>query len=233
MAFPSITSSDFTGVRRISTGIYQAAENENIISDVYPKFVRRILSDEAFIEIRDTDPLPQKYLDLFNGVSYYDADLDKTLIHDGLKDVCIGVCYFEIVRLAGAIHTATGVQKNMSGNAMAALNYEASVKNYNASISSLCERVYPYIRYYEEIREAITSSVDNGGGAYTINVNSTLYLSDGDNVTINSQEYTVANLVANTSFDISGADTGLDFSGSLAIYEPFKDYNLPNDLYVF
>lgn len=233
MAFPNITLTDFTGVRRISQSIYQSAVDADIINDVYPKFVRKVLSDEAFEEIRDTNPLPQKYLDLFDGVSYYDADLDKTLVHDGLRDVCIGVCYFEIVRLEGAIHTATGVQKNKSGNAMPALSYQLSVKNYNASISNLYCRIYPFIRYYAEIREVITSSIDNGGGAYTLNVNSTQYLSNGDTVGINNIDYTVSNLIDDTSFDISGASTGLDFAGSSAVYEPFKDYNLPENLEVF
>jgi hypothetical protein len=72
---------------------------------------------------------------------------------------------------------------------------------------------------YKNFSQAIDSVTDNGGSSYTINTTALLYLEDGDTVKINGVEYTVSNIVADTSFDVSGADpTG----GTSYISNPYE-----------
>lgn len=231
MALPSISIDDFNGEIRISKSIYN--NYQGIIDKRYAKFVRDILSDQAFVDILNTDPLPKKYQDLFNGIIYFNTSCNKNLVQTGLRNACLYNLYFYLTREGGAINTPTGTQKNKSDNANPALNYRRPVQVYNEGVRLLYDEIYPFISNYEKLSTKVISSVDLGGNNYTINVSDTTYLSDADNVKIGNVNYLVSNLVDNTSFDVQANATGLDFSSRLVTWCPFFEFNMPCELEIF
>lgn len=229
MALPSITASDFGGFFKISQAQLYQSELTSFISEFYAKFVREVIGDKAYSEVNSQGTLSQKWLDLFNGVGYVNVEQDKFLLHNGLRRVAIGNIYFYWVRESGAYNTPTGTVQNKNGNSENMGGYLTAQSRYNTVMYELIEQVYPFILNYEKLSGVITSSVDLGGGNYTINISDTTYLYDSDIVNIEGAEYQVSNVVANTSFDIV-ASAGLDFAGKAYFYEPYKDFPLPNYL---
>lgn len=86
--------------------------------------------------------------------------------------------------------------------------------------------IRPFIEYYSNVSEPIVGFSDNGGGQYTIQVGSTKYLSDGDDVRINNATYAVTGVIEDVSFEITASGAGLTFTGN-ASYQPYQDFNLP------
>ena len=229
MALPSITYLDFqSGLFRISQAQVLRPDLEAFIAEKYAPFVQSIIGQPAYIEIKNETPLmKQKWLDLFNGVDYFNTDADKMATHRGLKRVVLGIVYFYWVRDSGVINTPTGNERNKNGNSDSNWGGYFARDRYNTVIQEMQDEIYPFIEEYALIGEYVSSSIDLGGNAYTINVPDTTYLYDGDLVQINAVEYTISNVVADTSFDIVASATGLDFAGQLFSYEPYKDFPMP------
>jgi hypothetical protein len=229
MALPSITFADFqNGLFRISQAQVLRPDLEAFIAEKYAPFVREVIGDPAYIEIKNETPLMKdKWLDLFNGVDYFNTDADAMRTHRGLKRVVLGVIYFFWVRDSGVLNTPTGNERNKNGNSDSKWGGYFARDRYNTVIQELQNEVYPFIENYKLVGDFVDSSIDLGGNAYTINVPDTKYLYDNDLVKINGIEYTVSNVIADTSFDIVASATGLDFADSLYNYEPYKDFPLP------
>lgn len=221
MALPEINSTQFVGEIKI---VLNPAGNDfqPYIDDNYESYVCDVIGAEATNEIKTTTTLPQKWNDLFNGVYYYNVSLKKWLRTRGLTYAVLRIIYFEYV---GNDHVATMVG-NVRGDEEVAtrLNpYEEGLntaKKYNRAQMSVNSELSLWFDNYRNFEGNIDSFVDNGGGSYTINSASTIYLANGDKVKIGNIEYVVSNVVDNVSFDIS-AETGLSFNGKY-VYNPFE-----------
>lgn len=225
MALLTISISDFTGYYNLSQSTFQQSDFGEFITRYNKQYMRYILGDEATDYIENEGSLPQKYIDLLNGVVYSNTVLKSdpiNKIYGGLKDVLKGFIYYEYIRNY-YIHTPTGMVKNNPDNSVNAngiQNLARANDRYNDSIAKVNEELYLFLCNYEELTKSITGFVDNGGGSYTIQLTDTTYLNDGDTVLINGVEYIVSSLVTNTSFNITG-NTGLTFSGDFEHY-PFE-----------
>lgn len=228
MALPTITYQDFTGLFNISQVTVLRDKLNGFIEEKYAPFIREIIGDPAYIEIKNETPLTkQKWLDLFNGVDYFNDCTEKMQTHRGLRRVAVGSIYFYWVRDSGILNTPTGNQRNDNSNSNNVSGIGFARDRYNTVIREMQENIYPFIENYAELKESVISSIDLGGNSYTLLVSDTTYLYDGDTVTIDNEEYIVSNIVDNTSFDIVAGSIGLDFSDKIAVYEPFKDFPLP------
>lgn len=228
MALPEIIPQDFTGIFRISQVQLLKDDLNSFIDEYYEDFVREIIGDSAYIEVRDESPLTkQKWLDLFNGADYFNKDSEKNQTHKGLRRVALGVIYFYWLKDDGVINTPTGNQRNKNSNSNRVNGGIMARDRYNRVIRQMQENIYPFVKNYSETKGLIDSSIDLGGNNYTINVSDTTYLYDGDTVRIDNIDYVVSNVVNNTSFDIVASSTGLSFGGESFEYEPFKDFPLP------
>lgn len=222
MSLPSITISDFTGKNNVSSSVYKDEILNNYISDVTESELRELIGDGAYIYIRDTVSMAQRYVDLVDGVEYLNTEIDSdgiTRKWEGLKAVLVPLIYFHYVR--------DNFQNAPNGNKQPK-NDNSNLVTFNNSIVMMrwnegarkAYRLGEFLSNYKKLTKTIDSFADLGGGNYRIDVSSTFYLENGDTIYIGSKQYTVSNLVANTSFDISG-DTGLSFSGSFYHY-PFE-----------
>jgi hypothetical protein len=227
MALPTITFEDFKGLFKISKAQLLAEQLEAFIDEKYLPFVASIIGVPASIQVKNETPLKQKWLDLFDGVDYFNSDADEMATHRGLKRVTVGIVYFYWIRESGIYNTPTGQVQNVNGNSTNMGGYTMAQDRYNTVILEMEGQIYPFIRNYSELNQSVTSSIDLGANNYTLLVSDTTYLYNGDTITINGKSYTVSNVVADTSFDIEADTTGLDFSDTRAKYEPFKDFLIP------
>lgn len=230
MAIPAVGVSDFLGFWKINNDVYQNTYFQEYLDQWQDRLIRQIISVDAYVEI-DSNGIAskQKWQDLFDGVaSYFNSDCDKKLFQEGVKRALKGLLYFIYVRDRMFDPTNSGnVQplqeaSNRSNNVH---NGTIAAQRWNNAITVLYDQILPFVREYESLTQTITSSTDNTG-TYTVFVDSTFYLSDGEDVSINGVDYIVSNLVVDVSFDINEATSGLDFTGDLAKYEPYKDFPL-------
>ena len=77
MSLPILTPADFTGVLAISQNSFKEEKLQEYITTYESKYLRELLSEEAYRDIRDQSPLDQKYIDLINGVDWVDDDGDQ------------------------------------------------------------------------------------------------------------------------------------------------------------
>jgi hypothetical protein len=223
MALPILTKTDFIGKIRISLNNYSSFDD--YITQIEPVILNEILGADATQEITDDVTLKAKYDDLLNGGYYTNTECDdETVYFRGLKDYMKYRVYAEFMRdnFASSI---SGLVKSLNENSVKLTGGELSqvvYNRYNEAITIYEDSIYPYLYFYREIKETCTSSVDNTG-TYTINLASTTYLYDGDTVEIDGVEYVISNLVADTSFDITNATGGLDFSGAELVWKPYYD----------
>lgn len=234
MAIPRLLTGDFTGPWKINSDTYQAPELQQYIDDLYDEWVQKIISVDAFNTVDDLGTLTPKWIDLFEGVkSYYNTDCDQNLKQQGVNRAMKGLLYFLYVKdnfdatNSGNVESLQEVSNRTSGGQNGAI---ASTR-WNKAIKELRSEILPFIENYEKISVTITSSVEGPTNIYTLGVDSTLYLDDADSVTIDGVEYVASNIVGNTSFEINSS-TGLDFTGEIAAYEPYKDFPLCNELYL-
>jgi len=230
----AVTINDFIGFWKINSSPFQSEYLQDYLNQWQDKFIRYIISPDAFVEIDDDGFVKQKWVDLFEGVPvYFNNACNTKLYQEGVTKALKGLLYFVYVKDRMFDPTESGnvePLQEVSNRTNNVHNGMIAAIRWSNAISVLGEQILPFIDNYETITEPITSSVDNGGGSYTINVNSTFYLSNNETVTINGTEYTTSNLVIDTSFDISGAVIGLDFTGDNVVYHPYKDFPLCNSL---
>lgn len=181
-------------------------------------------------------PSLDKYTDLLNGVTYVDpkkcdqltglrssglvASVDYDIEPDsneplsvdyvGIKDMLKLFTWREYMRNNGHdYNTIIGQQKSSARQSTTlADNYSASklegVWNEAVDYYRMCRKFICDNKIQERTS---TSATNNGGGSWTFAITSTKYLVNGDTVTIGGVNYVVSSVVADTSFNISGATT--------------------------
>lgn len=230
MALPAITIDDYVGLIKVSVDTFVAADFQAWIDSEYPELVREILSDAAYIEIRDTAPLPDKWADVMNGNVYLDSD-GKQTINTGLTNIIRYWLYWQWVKEQPIVNTNTGNVQNLNENSVAASwgnNGAIAASRYNKAVGWLHNELYPFLCEFEKVTKDVTLAADQGGGVYRLTVDATTYLADGDTVTVDNIEYAAANVTA-TTFDITAASV----SYSVASWQPFQDLKMPQKERVF
>jgi hypothetical protein len=231
MAIPTLSSSDFRGSLGISQDNFGGLDY--YITEFYSNvdsagnYIREFVGEDALQEINASSD--QKWTDLMEGVTYLNSDGIKARFA-GVKEMCKNVVFFQYVR-DDYTPANTGFVQNMNENGMRLDSqkvYQKAAVKYNHSIKINNEQLLCFLSTYEDYEGQITGTVDNGGGSWTIQTDSTLYLSDGDTVTINQIDYTVSNVVDNVSFDIVSTEsvfpdsyTYSPFDAVLATYKEF------------
>ena len=231
MAIPAVTINDFVGKWKITADTYQKEYLQDYLDQYQDEFIRYIISVDAYNEVNAAGISSKpKWNDLFNGSNgYYNDAFKMKMYHYGVTDALKGLLYFVYVKdrmfdptNSGNVEPLQGVSKRTNN----VHNGYIAASRWNHAIVRLKDEVLPFIENYEEVSRNIDSSIDLGSGNYTVNVSDTIYLSDGEKVTISGIEYTVSNLIDNVSFDISGAVIGKDFTGNSAVWHPYEDFPL-------
>ena len=219
MALPTIQITDFRGKIRINPQVY--TQLPDYINQTYLPFVIDVLGAEA-AEIIDTTTLTQKWVDLFDGVYYDNIASGKRKKTKGLTWSVLRYLYFEFVRDDFDTTQVGNVRGDEEVSTRFTMHENGLLVSdtYNNGISEINCELYPFIDNYQEFKGNIDSFTDNGSGNYTIFSDNTIYLEEGDKVSIGSVDYTVSNLVDNASFEVNGEE-GLLFSGKY-IYSPFE-----------
>ena len=209
MALPIITTSDFTGYINLSQNSFRTQDLALYIDTFYPQIVDDFLGVAATTEIQNlADPLPQKWTDLFNGVAtYFNICQEKVLRQPVFLDVVKKVLYFYWTR-DDSVNTTSGESFNSVENATM-LNRSQLASNvkqrYNTAVMYFNSQVKDFIDNYTDYKVSIDSITDLGGMLLQINTSDTIYLADGDTVTIQGNEYVISNLDPNVSFRITAS----------------------------
>ena len=219
---PILTTDDFTGVWDLSLDTYQTSDLSDYITLYEELWVRKILTDELFEEVKTDDPPKQKYQDLRDGGFYTNEDGDRVYFK-GLKEFLKNMIYYHWLA-DNFINTTTGnvVNFNENSNRLSqGENQQYINRKYNQAGIIYDNDIFPFMLNYKDSSGTISSSSETAG-TYTLTVPDTKYLANGDTVKIGGVKYTVSNVVSNTSFKIT-TDTGKDFTGKEYIWQPFKD----------
>lgn len=210
-----IQPSDFdAGVFRLAQDQYTEDDLQTYIDKYEKHYLRRILGDQLYTNLiadLNTTPFPNvplsaKYLALVNG-STYTNDAGKFVIYEGLIEAVKYFIWVEFVRRSNYINTIAGTVQNLSEN---------STSLTRGLIAQLCRDAWNtgtplargtnyFIFNFDNYKVTSTSIVLSSGTTYLVSLTDTLYLVNSDTVTINGADYTVANLIANTSFEITSA----------------------------
>jgi hypothetical protein len=219
-----VVYTDFsTGPLKMTFSTFQQADFAAYVTAYEKDILRDLLNDKLQYEINALSSLTGKYADLINGCSYTDSDGNfKT--NAGLKEVLKRFINYYYSKDNFQI-SSTGKNKNKNENADAISNAENTSIIYsifNQGVDIWNNDVIDFLTEFYSQEKTITAYTVSGT-SYTILSSNTGYLINGDTVTINGKDYTVSNVVVNTSFDITG--TGITPSGTYTFY-PFKDVDL-------
>lgn len=206
-----ISPSNFdAGVFRLAQDKYSSDDIQTYIDKYENFYLRIILGDKLYTDfvadLTSNVPNHPKYLALLNGATYTNSD-GKFVIYDGLIESVKYFIWTEYVRRSNYINTIAGTVENQNEN---------STTITRGLISQLCRDAWNtgvplangtnYFVFNFDNYESIASSITFvSGTTYLVTIADTLYLADGDTVTINKIDYTVANLVDNVSFEIDSA----------------------------
>ena len=220
MAIPVIDIASFKGWLKVSGNQFKDDKLLEYVSLFEEEYMRRILGDGAFLEIGNLDL--QKWTDLMEGVDYINLDGDNKR-NTGITDQLIKFIYFEFIRDNFASSQVGKVKSSNENSSLLTGDEVGAVvrARYNSAVRALHESIFLFLENYEQIDEPITGFVDNADNTYTINAAKTLYLVDGDTVTIQGTEFVISGLVVNTSFVIDAGAVGLSFSGNVT-YKPYE-----------
>jgi len=161
-----IQVSDFTGRYSIAKNVYTEANIQDYI-DYYEKiYLTELLGAELYnLFISDlVSGVPQDpiYQAIFNPFS-----LDENnclIISDGIKDMILGFCFFEIMRKSDAQQTISGNTRNVMDNSsnisqiQAGLytSYNTSIKSYDAIQWFICDNEVNYPTYNGQEKNTTT-----------------------------------------------------------------------------
>lgn len=223
MALPITTKEDYIGKLRISLNNYSSFEQ--YITQLEPVILNQLLGADNLYNIKNDTPLKQKYTDLLNGGFYINTEEDNERIYfTGLKEALLYFIYANFMKdnfassIGGLVKSLTENSTQLTGGELSQVVYN----RYNRFVEIYENDIYPFLYFYREIEQTCTGSVDNTG-TYTLSLADTTYLYDGDTIEVDGVEYTVSNLVADTSIDITNATAGLDFTGAKLVWKPFYD----------
>ena len=223
MALPTITVSDFVGTISTNQNEFRQVKQSSYIDSLYPKIIDDLLGVAFTTEVQNTDPLPQKYIDLFfgGGDPYFNLCQEKLLRKPVLLDTVKKILYAYWVR-DDSINTTSGQSINDVQNAVM-LNrnklHSDVAQRYNMGIMYFNSQIIDFLENYKDYKSTITGVNNLGGMLNEVLTTDTIYLADGDAVLIEGKEYIVSNVVANTSFRVTA--TFLNVPTSF-IYNPFE-----------
>ena len=216
---PEITIDDFKGAVKISLNDFIQTDFQDYINEYTVEYINEYLGGDACYEIENNDY--QRWDDLMLGVNYKNKQGKWSKLR-GYKKALVYFIYYHYVNDFFTM-TEVGAVSNLNENSRSVPQYQIANHRWN-SIYKFIDEVIEFLDNYCEIREVITSSTENLG-VYTLTVDCTLYLQEGDTVEINDVEYIVSNLVPNVSFNIT-ADSGLDFTSDEVIYKPYSSVDM-------
>jgi hypothetical protein len=201
MALPITLPADYKGVQRISTA--KGSQLTEYITDYENKYIKLLTNNDVFADLRDLpDPLPQKYLDLINGVDYTDSNGDL-VIFDGLKPMLLKFVYAQYNKDNFQTSVGGNVRSlNENSEVLTADNTAIIVDRYNQAVRLYRNELCQFLEENEELSQLITGTFGIGNGTVTIELDSTKYINVGSIVTIEGFEYTVLSVVENVSFDV-------------------------------
>ena len=209
MALPTIQPSDFKGSLKIVQGSAYSILDEYInqfYTEINTSWLKKIVGRSAFELIENTDPLPDQYLDLFNGVGFLNTRTNQTEEFEGLTEAFKRLIYFEYQRdyfkssQTGMINVSN--ENSISATILKQNGY--SISAFNTASEYVSKGLNFVCEYTNQPRE-ILNIVDIGAGQIRIETSNTKYLTDGNAVRINSTEYVVSSVIENTSFIIDSA----------------------------
>jgi hypothetical protein len=133
--------------------------------------------------------------------------------------------YREWLNQVPFVNNFTGKKTNnaINGDPLNRQSLNVETQNrYNQGVD-IYETVRCFVEYYKDYSVEYTSIVESPSGTFTVTLSDTTYLKDGDYITIDdSTRFTVANLVADTSFTFT-ATAGTTFSNDKVTWYPFED----------
>ena len=223
MALPPIVPADFIADIKLSQNRFRTTELTAYISFFYAQILSDLIGEDGTQEIEDTAPLPAKYDDLLTTVgTYYNVELEETRKLPQLVEVVKRFLYFQWVR-DYSINTTSGDSKNEAENATM-LNRDEIASNarqrYNWAAKRFNDRTLAFLDNYEDYESTISSVNVIGGGVVELLTPDTIYLLDGDSVTIGGTDYVISSLVADTSFRITAS---FATDPTTYTYSPFED----------
>ena len=222
MALPVIIPDDFSGWSNIVANSFKEDKLQEYIDLFMEQYLRAIVGDAAYSDM--STQTRQKWVDLLGGADYVNSE-GKRKRHEGLTKSLIYFIYFEFVR-DNFTATQTGKVKGKSENSERATALEvANIARSRFNQGALLVRGSTpfFLEANQEFDQEITASTDNADNTYLLAIASTKYLEVGDSVNINGQDYVVSAVVVDTSIVIDAGQTGLDFAGISATWEPYED----------
>ena len=232
MATQFTTVTDMVGFKSLSIPNAEQNNFNSIALETEECLILDLLGAELYnafetdVDAGSGTPTQQKHIDLLNGVTWIDNTSfveDVTYNLKGIKEALKYFVYYEWLNQVSWSNNFVGKAQNTGENATQmdrqSLNVETQ-NRYNKGID-LYNELYRFVEYYEEIEEEATG-ISEVAGTYTVTLGSTKYLIDGDIVTIDGNDYTVANLITDTSFEFTAA-TGLTFISLDVTWYPFED----------
>lgn len=203
-----ITTADFENEPvQIAKNKYTTANLNGFIDKYEYQYLRKILGDDLltkfFADLSGSTPQHPKFLALLNGETYLDCD-GKYVIYEGLKEALKYFIWVEFVRKSNYKNTISGSVTGQNENSNVLVSDQVSILcrdawNHGAELAISANR---FIQFFEFYHKNATSIVFQAGTTYLVSIPDTKFLKNGDTVTINSVNYTIANLIADTSFEI-------------------------------
>lgn len=206
-----ITTADFENEPvQIAKNQYTTGNLQGFIDKYEYQYLREILGDDLltrfFADLSGSTPQHPKFLALLNGDTYLDSD-GKHVIYEGLKEALKYFIWVEYVRKSNYKNTISGNVSGQNENSNILTMGQVSMLcrdawNHGAYLAISAHRFIQYFEFYYATASTIALQ---SGNTYLVSIADTKFLKNGDTVTINSVDYTIANLVSNTSFEIDSA----------------------------
>jgi len=238
MTTQAITKNDMIGILGLSISNAELEDFNSISLMVQNEVTRHILGDELYnafttdFDAGSGTPTEQKWIDFLDGVTWTEivneSDSTQDVIHnsDGINESWKYFVYYEWLNQAPFVSNFIGKSTHNTTNSTPldrqSLNIETQ-NRYNRG-TRVYSNVLDWLCYYEDYKVDYTSIVEVAG-TYTVTLSDTTYLKNGDEINLDGVRYTVANLVADTSFEFTAA-TGLSFSNDYVTWYPFENVAL-------
>lgn len=224
-----LSVSDFTGEVNIAQNKFTNNDLSNIITRVERDTLIDILGYTLYKDFADDNfgqdsGSQQRYKDLLNGVDYDNPSKDGyTINYGGLTKLLKYFVYSAYLKHQYDYNTIIGQVKGNSANSenMTAQYVNESCEYFRNLAIDLTYLVKQFIDDNNKSEVTASSIVDQTGDVYLVSVSDTSNIYDGDKVEIAGKLYTVSNLVADTSFEISET-SGTVFSDLIVKVEKYR-----------
>lgn len=149
---------DFVGKYKLTQNNLQTSNLQAFIDKYELKYLRELLGVSlsdlllADITVNFQTPNTQKYIDIYNAFAYDKTDIFcRQYSSNGMKEMLLGLIYFEYIKDNNTIHTMTGVVKAQNeASTQASFEETNAYSNYNEAIKS-----YRAIQQYITLNSSI------------------------------------------------------------------------------